>query len=331
LLLVALQAEEAEPESPTEKAVVTWQTELGAFDRASYRLALARLLKQYEKSAETTIDSKGFDAIGLKVQTANAPGLFTPRALIDATIDLLMNRGFTLENLFLIDLQPRGLRSAGLLPSLSVGGDKYRGLSVKVLSGGNYFRPEWFHESPLPPSPDHAVTVRLAHPNDFEAQRIEGRRSHLPMPLMLGKVGWINLPVVKDSASLGVEAAISNASLWNVGNNRRFLDRKSTAPAAAIEILAVPELWERQLFSVLSLEKFQYSGGRTFQAAYVTSRPALLLSPNPIALDAAALDVLRAEREKRDLIPRTKDQLLFQYARALKLGDARKAKVVPVP
>jgi hypothetical protein len=146
---------------------------------------------------------------------------------------------------------------------------------------------------------------------------------------MLGKVGWINLPVAKDSASLGVEAAVANASLWNVGNNRRFLDRKSTAPAAAIEILAVPELWDRHLFSVLSLEKYQYSGGRKFQAAYLGSRPELLLSANPIGVDAAALEVLRAEREKKGLLPRTKDQLLFQYARSLQLGDSEKAKVVP--
>ncbi|SVE42061.1 uncharacterized protein METZ01_LOCUS494915, partial [marine metagenome] len=35
LFLVALQAEEAEAEPPAEKAIVTWQTELGSFDRAS--------------------------------------------------------------------------------------------------------------------------------------------------------------------------------------------------------------------------------------------------------------------------------------------------------
>ncbi|MFP6900849.1 MAG: hypothetical protein VCA36_07875, partial [Opitutales bacterium] len=303
---------------------------LGAFDRKSYRMALSPLMDRYEKEAGISIDSKRFESIGLKVQTANAPGLATPRALVDATIDLLLTRGFRLENLFLLDIQTRGLRAGGFLPSLSQDGDKYRGVTVKALAGGEYFRPAWFHESPLPPSPGHVVQVRLAYPNNFEAQRREGRRSYLPTPLMLGKVGWINLPVVKDSVSLGVEGAVANASLWNVGNNRRFLDRKSTAPAAAIEILAVPELWERQLFSVLSLEKFQYSGGRNFQAAYVTSRPTLYLSPNPIAIDAAALDVLRAEREKHDLLPRSKEQLLFQYARSLKLGDAREAKLVPV-
>jgi hypothetical protein len=294
-------------------------------------LALSALLDRYEKEAGMSIDSKHFDSIGLKVQTANAPGLATPRALVDAVIDLLLTRGLRLENLFLLDLQTRGLRSAGFLPSLGQEGGKYRGVAVKALVGGEYFRPAWFHESPLPPSSGHVVQVRLAYPNDFEAQRREGRRSYLPTPLMLGKVGWINLPVLKDSVSLGVEGAVANASLWNVGNNRRFLDRKSTAPAAAIEILAVPELWDRQLFSVLSLEKFQYSGGRNFQAAYLSSRSILYLSPNPIGIDAAALDVLRVEREKHGLIPRTKEQLLFQYARALKLGDAREAKVVPVP
>ena len=331
LFLATLEAEDLEPAQPLDKAVVTWQTKLPACDRASYRAALSRLLAQYEKAVGKTIDAKSFDAIGLKVQTTNAPGLATPRVLVDATIDWLMARGFGKETIFLLDLHSRGLRFAGYLPALSVGGDKYRDFSVKVLTGGGHFRSEWFHESPLPPSPDHSVQVRLAHPNDLKAQWREGRRSYLPTPLMLGKVGWINLPVLKDSVSLGVEGAVANASLWNVGNNRRFIDRKSTAPAAAIEILAVPELWDRHLFSVLSLEKFQYSGGRSFQAAYLASRPALLLSPNPIGLDAAALDVLRAEREKHDLFPRTKEQLLFQYARSLKLGDAREAKVVPVP
>ncbi len=330
LLLAPLQAEDAQPAPPREKVVVTWRTELGAFDRAAYRMGLARLLNQYEKFAQTTLDSKGFDSIGIKVQTANAPGLATPRALIDATIDLLLTHGFHLDDIFLLDGQARGLRAAGFLPPLSEGGSKYRGVAVKALGGGEFFRPEWFHDSPLPPSSSYALKAKLAFPNDPEAQRREGRRSYLPTSLMLGKVGWIDLSVARDSASLGVDGAVANASLWNVGNNRRFLERKSTAPAAAIEILAVPELWDRHLFSVLSLEKFQYSGGRKFHAAYVASKPALLLSPNPIGIDAAALEVLRVEREKHDLLPRTKDQLLFQYARALNLGDAREAKVVPL-
>ncbi len=329
LFLGTLRAEDEQAAKPLEKGIVTWQAKLATFDRVAYRVALSRLLVQYEKASGKTIDAKNFDAIGLKVQTSNAPGLATPRALVDATISWLIGRGFEEESIFLLDLHSRGLRSAGYLPGLSVGGEKYRSFSVKVLSGGGYFRPEWFHESPLPPSPDHSVQVRLAYPDDLKAQWREGRRSYLPTPLMLGKVGWINLPVAKDSASLGVEAAVANASLWNVGNNRRFLDRKSTAPAAAIEILAVPELWDRHLFSVLSLEKYQYSGGRKFQAAYLGSRPELLLSANPIGVDAAALEVLRAEREKKGLLPRTKDQLLFQYARSLQLGDSEKAKVVP--
>ena len=331
LLPRGIYAEDAEPEPTREKLVVTWKSDLPGFDRASYGAALTKLVAQFERVAETSLAPERFDSIGIKVQTSNAPGHATPRFLVDALIDVLLQRGFKLENLFLLDLQYRDLRAAGLLPPLSAGGDKYRGVSVKALAQGDFFRPEWFHESPLPPSSSYAVQVRLAHPNEPEAQRREGRRSYLPTPLMLGKVGWINLPVVKDSASLGVAAAVANASLWNVGNNRRFLDRKSTAPAAAIEILAVPELWERHLFTVLSMEKFQYSGGRAFHAAYMASRPTLLLSPNPIAIDAAALDVLRSEREKRGLTPRAKDQLLFQYARSLKLGDASEAKVVPVP
>jgi hypothetical protein len=319
-----------EPAPPLEKPMVAWTIGLPAFDRVSYRICLARLLAQYEKKAEISLVPDRFDVIGLKVQTANAPGLCTPRFLVDGVIDLLLRRGFRIDNIFLLDLQAHGMRAAGFLPPLSVGGSGYREVPVKALVGGDHFRTDWFHESPLPPSPDHAVQVRLKHPGDLDAQRREGRRSYLPTPLMLGKVGWINLPVAKDSASLGVDCAVSNASLWNVGNHRRFLDRKSTAPAAAIEILAVPELWERHLFTVLSLEKFQYSGGRSFQAAYLASRPTLLLSPNPIAIDSVVFELVREEREKHGLLERSKDQLLFQYARSLKLGDAKEAKIEPV-
>jgi len=330
LLTGGVYAEDGELGSIREKVAVTWKSDLPGFDRVSYHGALTKLVSQFERGTKISLAPERFDSIGIKVQTINAPGHATPRSLVDAMLDVLLERGFRLEDMFLLDLQSRDLRAAGLLPPLSVGGDKYRMVPVKALGEGDFFRPEWFHESPLPPSSGHAVQVRLAHPDDPEARRREGRRSYLPTPLMLGKVGWINLPVVKDSASLGVEGAVANASLWNVGNNRRFLDRKSTAPAAAIEILAVPELWDSHLFSVLSLEKFQYSGGRNFQAAYIASRPALLLSPNPIAIDAAVLEVLRDERQKQDLLPRTKDQLLFQYARSLNLGDSREAKVVPV-
>ncbi|MBL63328.1 MAG: hypothetical protein CMI30_07940 [Opitutae bacterium] len=326
-----VHARAAEPEGPLQKPLATWKTDLTSFDRVAYRLALLRLVENYEKHATATVSPKHFDTIGLKVQTANAPGLATPRALVDAAIDLLRTRGFHLKDLFILDAQSHNLRSAGFLPPLSKGGSKYRGVEVKALDEGSFFRSEWYHESPLPPSSGHVVRVKMAFPNDWEAQIREGRRSYLPTPLLLGKVGWINLPVAKDSASLGVEAAVANASLWNVGNNRRFLSRKSTAPAAAIEILAVPELWERHLFSVLSLEKFQCAGGRNFHAGYVKSRKSLFLSANPIAIDAVAFEVLRVERAKLELLPRSRDQLLFQYARSLKLGDAREAKIASLP
>ena len=105
LFLGTLRAEDEEAAKPLEKGVVTWQAKLATFERAAYRVALSQLLVQYEKASGKTIDAKSFDAIGLKVQTSNAPGLATPRALVDATISLLIGRGFEEESrLFLVDL-----------------------------------------------------------------------------------------------------------------------------------------------------------------------------------------------------------------------------------
>ena len=105
------------------------------------------------------------------------------------------------------------------------------------------------------------LALSLRYPRDREVRLREERRSYLPAPLFLEDAFWINLPVAIDSRSMGIDAAVGNASLHAVDNNSRFLGRSTTAPSAATEILAIPEYWEKHLFSILDLSRFQYAGG----------------------------------------------------------------------
>ena len=81
------------------------------------------------------------------------------------------------------------------------------------------------------------------------------------MPLLFGCDFWINLAVCMDDPILGLDGALANASIWNVSNQWRFLLEPSTASVAVAEILAIPEVNERLIVSILSLESYQFIGG----------------------------------------------------------------------
>lgn len=306
---------------------------------ATFRVSLKEQDKEYAQLVHSIIqlnEAKGGiqlrpnrqTKVGLKLSTHFAPGLSTPIRLVDALLDFLKHRGFSPDDVFLLDLEANALRRGGFLPPKSTQRITYRGYRVLALDSRRHFNANWFHDSPIPPTADYRARIRLRNPRDFDARLREERRSYLPAPLFL-EAHWIDLPVAVDSLSLGIDAAVANASLRAVDNNSRFLGRQSTAPAAATEILAVPEYWEKHLFSIIDLSRFQYAGGDRFNASFIGSDPTLLLSENPFSLDAFALVALNKARAANGLKPRSrKDAPLFRFAKELNLAEIEKAKLV---
>ena len=126
---------------------------------------------------------------------------------------------------------------------------------------------------------------------------------------------------IMDDMNLGILGASSNMSLGMVSNSRRFREDPTLGAAAVTEILAIPEIWERRIFSILDLSRFQFAGGVDFNAEFVDSSPSLLLSRNPFAVDSVAWNFLSRIRASQNLKARKKENaLMFKYAQSLGLG-----------
>lgn len=313
-----------------EKGLVTFRCSLGKPE--SYARSVRSLILFNELKGGVQLQPDRQSKVGIKLSTHFAPGLATSRPLVDALLDLLKARGFAPESVFLLDLESRGLRRSGFLPPRSKGGNRYRGHPVVALDSRTYFDERWFHDSPMPPSTDYRARLSLRYPRDREVRLREERRSYLPAPLFLEDAFWINLPVAIDSRSLGIDAAVGNASLHAVDNNSRFLGRSTTAPSAATEILAIPEYWEKHLFSILDLSRFQYAGGSKFDAQFLGGEQTLMLSENPLSVDYFAMEALSKARTAEGFDLRDRDKApLFRFGADLGLARKGEARLVNLP
>lgn len=273
-----------------------WEVSRGG-DSSLYN-NVAALISAYETQMETRLVPGIRGKMGIKVDTRNGRGLSTSPELLRAVIEAFETRGFARESILIVDNSVYGLREAGILPSLSVGGDSFEGCPVYALDRELYYEKDWFYDSPLPPSRNQGTQGMGVGANE-SALLSEGdiaRRSFLPAPLLFEVDFWVNLAVVADDPALGIDGVLANATLWNVSNSQRFLASEATASVAIAEIAAIPELNERMLLHFVSLDCYQYIGGPQFNSLYTHSEPLLWMSSDPVAMDRLLFDRINALR-----------------------------------
>ena len=118
----------------------------------------------------------------------------------------------------------------------------------------------------MPPTIHDRSRFFLEYPNDRLRRVEEERKSYLPSILFLKDVFWINLSVATDSVNLGIDAASSNMTTGAISNYQRFLKKPTLAPAAVTEILAIPEIWDKRVYSILDMSQYQFANGGQFDA-----------------------------------------------------------------
>jgi hypothetical protein len=327
-----LAAAENQPPPVATGSVRVFEAPLDDFSLSAYKLAVENLLTTHEKREGRGLLPGTHRRAGLKVYADSGAGLSTPRDLVRGVIMALERRGFSRDGLFIVDLNASRLRDAGFLPLLGVGGDKFEGVPVLTLDTGRYYDPAWFYDSPLP-----ATQFGSGRETDPDAPpgvaSEEERRSLLPVPLMFDVDFWINLPGCSDHPILGVNGALTNATLWNASNTQRFFRSPANGPAAAAEIAAIPELRATWACTILSLERFQFIGGPVFNSLYTSSEPRLWLSDNPVLIDALMRDRINTSRTNAGFRELARDLRLLSYGEQVGLGsgDAAQVEWVPVP
>jgi hypothetical protein len=299
-----------------------------------YYTEVERLIEEYEREVGESLAPGERGKVALKINTRSGAGLSTPLQLIRAVVEALESRGYDRGSILLVDYSAHNLRQAGVMPPLSQAVAEFEGCPVLALDTDQYFDPEWFYDSPLPPAlqqePQLFSEVRRS------AQLAEGeqaRKSFLAKPLLFEVDFWINLAVGVDDPALGIDGALANATLWNVSNSRRFLTNQATASAAVAEIAAIPELQERLVLSFISLERYQFIAGPFFNSIYTRSEPRLWMSSDPVALDRLLYDRMNAMRllegfPEIEPLPR---QLPFAASLGLGEFERDRIRIVPVP
>ena len=309
-----------------------WEASLGAFSMPDYDRAVESIFAAFEKSTGRLLVPGARGKAGLKVYSDSGPGISTPLKLVRAVASALERRGFSRDALAIVDLDGGRLRSAGFLPPLSVGGSRFEGIPVIALSSGDYYDPIWFYDNPLPPPNRGLLTDEDPEREVSESER----KSFLSVPLLLEVDFWINLPSYTDHPVLGVNGALVNATLWNASNTMRFFRSPANAPAAVAEMAAIPELRDGWVFTLASLERYQFIGGPVFNSLYTLSEPRLWLSRDPVILDSLMTERINAGRSEAGFRPLPPGLRVLSYAEQIGLGTAdtslaRWRKIDPIP
>ena len=226
------------------------------------RASIEKLVSLSESKGGVRLNPAVLPKIGIKIETSCAPGLQVSPVLVDALLLFLKGRGYRDDQVFIADYDLMTLRSAGF--------------------AGNSGPPRFFKGYQVFCSEDKSFSTRngITTSNASDTSRsgpffsplsqgpgkknCRGEKELFAVASFLGEVHWINLAVAMDSPNLGIDGAAANFSLGGIDNAQRFLDKQTLAPAAVAEILAIPEIWQKRVFSIIDLSKFQFAGGGRF-------------------------------------------------------------------
>ncbi len=318
-------ADPAAPAKPAASPVL--ESVLPGFGAADYAAAVEALFTRFEQLSGRHLAPGPKGKVGLKIYSDSGPGLATPIPLVEAVIAALERRGFKPGNIFLVGLSQLRMRFTNFLPTLSTGRTPFAGHPVYILESNKFYDPTWFYDSPLPTRFDPILNEQAAEAaagGRLETTVAEDRKSFLDTPLFLDSDFWINLPVYTDHPVLGINGALVNATLWNASNTLRFFRSPANAPAAVAEMAAIPELRSTWVFSLVSLERYQFIGGPYFNSLYTLSEPRLWLSADPVMLDALMVERLNRGRLQAGFKEIDTDGLrMLEFAQQLGVGSTR--------
>jgi|TARA_B110000438_G_scaffold290031_1_gene325301 hypothetical protein len=303
---------------------VVWEAPMVSFSEQMYQASVEALMANFEEDTGKSLAPSVHGRAAIKIYTNSGPGLDTPHSLTRAVIAALVKRGFSRDRLLIVDASNSQLRDAGYYPLRSERDStpSFDGVPVVSIDSGELLADGWEYDSPVPLDFTSGLARAIFQPGRDDVARDQQRKSRMPGKIFTSFDFWINLPMVTDHPTLGVNGALVNATLWNVTNRSRFFVSPNNAPVATAEIAAIPELLDTWAFTLMTLESYQFVGGPSFNSLYTDSEPKLWLAVDPVILDALILQRLNARRERWGfrslgiLLP------ILDYSASLQLGAA---------
>lgn len=168
--------------------------------------------------------------------------------------------------------------------------------------------------------PDNAAGTRPWH-YGWQDQPVDFSSGRDCLPLWLDEVtAIINLPSVMDDNIISLRGALANLT-WPVIKSpaRFYLNR---GDPFIPEIYSLPEIKGKVRLHVANALRILYQGGPII-TPYIYEHGTLMFSVDPVALDQAALEVIRRARRTLTMPPDVEDSLAVEYletAHAMGLG-----------
>jgi len=292
----------------------------------SFRKGFERVIPLLEEQGGKTITPENFPKICIFLDLKCAPGLEPSQSMVDALLAFLRRRGFGVDALSLVYFTDQ-IEVGNFL----TGKKTYQSFKIINSKRDEYFDRGWWHESSLPSTDHDRARLYLDYPDQPDKRQELERKSYLPACLFTEDTYWINVAVAMDDLMLGIDGAVGSLTLGASSNTDRFLKEKTMANAAASEILAIPEFWEKRIFSILDMSRFQFAGGGSFDAEFIASSDTFLIGVNPLSVDYHGIRHIAKQRSEKGFQYRPLDKIsLFKFGRQLGLGDASASQLFQV-
>ncbi len=295
---------------------------ISEFNQNNYDIAVESLIKNFEKSNNMSIAPGHKGTIALRIYTYSGPGLCTPPELILALSKSLTNRGFKTENIFIIGDSKYNLLKCGYISSrINSDNATFHNMPVFWIDDEQFYSDQWAYKSSLTSTGETIINQNILSGINSTVKQFT--KSYLPTMLMFGVDYWINIPTYCGHSQHGVVGSIIQGAIFNISNHKRFLDNPINCAKIAPQIYAIPELSEHCLFSITSLERFQYVDTLSYNENYIQSLPHILLSNDPIALDSLCTKIVNYIKKKHNINNLQHCPNILKYGERLNLGTTQ--------
>ena len=298
------------------------------------------------------------DVVGIKITTMGGPLLSTHRSLVQAICDGLQAAGVPPSHIIIWDKLADDMRRAGYTPT---GGDDshigiaaifpgtgydsnvtYKNEQIGTLIWGDYdFIRNDSHADLFSDAREAVNNDKTYGRGNLENDLLNGgstipqtsNNSYYARLVTRTCTKIINVPVLTDNPSIGINGCLGSLALGCVDNNRRFQGDPTHGDPAICEILDKDFIRRKVVIHILDALVAEYAGGPQFDPQFTQSIGALYVSRDPVAIDSRVLPRLEAWRKEGHIDPIGKAASHVKSAVFYNLGtdDPQRIQMVKLP
>ena len=298
------------------------------------------------------------DVVGIKITTMGGPLLSTHRPIVQAICDGLQAAGLSPSHIIIWDKFADDMRRAGYMPTA---GDENH-VGIAAIFPGTGYDPNVVYKNELigtliwgdfdfirnDSHADLFADARDAVNNDKTygngnltsdllngGSTIPQTSNHSYYARLVTRICTkiINVPVLTDNPSIGINGCLGSLALGCVDNNRRFQGDPTYGDPAICEILNQDFIRHKVVIHILDALVAEYAGGPQFDPQFTQSIGAIYVSRDPVAIDSRVLPRLEAWRRQGHIDPIGKMASHVKTAALNNLGtdDPERIQLIKLP